>query len=158
MSVYVCTTCSSWFDTTEELKVHKKKKECLKVVQERMAKKKSLRAQQDAERKAKISGTPGVVAKKEPTEDAKVITTTAPKEEIETKVDSADAEITSTSEEVTNEDNSEPAFDTNGFKDYLVENCDIKVQKVSRMKEGKLKETFEEFLPAFLELADNTAE
>lgn len=151
--MFVCVTCSSWHSTREALKIHKSKKECLQVVKDRADEKKKLRALADAERKAKLSGSSDPVKNTEPKKvtepkkEASVVT-----DEIETKVDSAEVETTTTSEEV-NEDAS--VFDADGFKKYLVDECDVKIQKISRMKEEKLKGTYEEFLPSFLELGNN---
>ena len=150
----LCIQCNSWFNNQQELNVHKSRKECAKIIRERSEAKKVVRAQQDAERKAKLEGSPKAVEKKESVKEAKVITTPAPEKEIETKVDSAEAEGTSTSEEVT-DDNQVAVFDADAFKTYLVEHCDVKIQKVSRMKEDKLKTTFEDQLQAFEASLDN---
>lgn len=159
MSTYVCVTCSSWFETMDKLKAHKKNKECLSVITARAAEKKILRAKQDAERKEKLSGAEVPQDKVEPTivkEDVKVDIINNTENEVVTT--QTDDEISIEDAENVGKEESTIEFSeehVEAFKSFLVDECDVKVQKVSRAKFEKLKEGFGEFIPAFLEKLDN---
>ena len=155
--MFICISCNSWFDSIESLNQHRARKECAKIVIERAEAKKVVRAQQDAERKAKLEG-PLVdeVKVKEPIIDApvkvnkEVEVADVANDEIEIKVESAEVDITTTSEEV-DEDIEVAVVDTEAFKQYLVAECDVKIQKISRLGEEKLLVNYAKFLPTFKE-------
>lgn len=159
MSKYVCVTCSSWFETMDDVKAHKRKKVCLQVVKDRADKKRELRAAQDAERRAKIAGFPVDNTEEiKPVVNVNIVNNTEGEVTVEkSSVSENESEIninvTSTETE-TQPNESAPELEevhVEDFKTFLVEKCDVKVQKVSRAKLEKLKDGFGEHIPAFLE-------
>lgn len=143
----ICSACNSWFKNFTELRNHKKRKECVEMVLNRSKEKKRIRAEQDKARRGKVTINDNII-KKVKSKNNK-IELDQPKISI-SKIINAEADI---KEEIVNDTNSEineSKFDIVGFRKYLVDECNIKIQKVSRAGEKKLKENFEEHLETFL--------
>ena len=178
--MYVCVICNSWFASKEELSAHKSRKECRKFLIKRAEEKKAIRLQCDAERKARLEGVPIPTEPKEETKvtvKEKVVKEVKPiikeaniTKEIENKVESEDETFeevinTETSNDIIEDNTSDikknitdedekATFDVVAFKAFLVKECNIKVQKISRMGEENLVRIYAEFLPAFMEAVD----